>query len=67
MNERPHTGMTVKELTEQEDPRMLGKGDVFDKYPYADANGRGFYERYMSGEKVRAGWVNPSDFQEKGD
>jgi arylsulfatase A-like enzyme len=54
-----------KELKQQEDPRMLGKGDVFDKYPYADPGGRGFYERYTSGEPVRAGWVNPSDFQDK--
>jgi hypothetical protein len=26
---------------------------------------RGFYERYMRGEKLRAGWVSPSDFEKK--
>jgi len=55
----------LRELKEQKDPRMFDKGEVFDKYPYADSKGRGFYERYMSGEKIRAGWVNPSDFQAK--
>ena len=24
-----------------------------------------FYERYMRGEKLRAGWVNPTDFEKK--
>jgi len=51
------------ELKAQDDPRMFGRGDVFDKYPYADDSGRGFYERYMHGEKMRAGWVNPTDFE----
>lgn len=53
----------LKELTEQADPRALGKGEVFDKYPYADERMRNFYERYMKGEKLRAGWVNDSDFE----
>ncbi len=54
-----------RELREQGDPRMEGKGDVFDEYPYADKKTQHFYERYMSGEldKRAAGWVNPSDFE----
>lgn len=54
-----------RELREQGDPRMLGKGDLFDEYPYADKKTQHFYERYMSGEldKRAAGWVNPSDFE----
>jgi hypothetical protein len=52
----------VAELKAQDDPRMFGRGSVFEKYPYAEANLRGFYERYMRGEKLQAGWVNPSDF-----
>ncbi|MBI1373385.1 MAG: sulfatase-like hydrolase/transferase [Phycisphaera sp.] len=51
------------ELKQQGDPRMEGKGYLFDRYPYADKSGLGFYERYMKGEKMRAGWVNPSDFE----
>jgi arylsulfatase A-like enzyme len=50
------------ELRQQGDPRMLGQGEIFDKYPYADEKGAGFYERYMNGEKMNAGWVNPGDF-----
>ena len=30
---------------------------------YADGRTRGFHERYMKGERVRAGWVNGSDFE----
>ena len=52
----------VAELKAQEDPRMFGRGSVFEEYPYADAQLRGFYERYMRGEKLQAGWVNPTDF-----
>jgi arylsulfatase A-like enzyme len=51
------------ELKAQEDPRMFGQGSLFEKYPYADETGRNFYERYMKGEKLKAGWVNPSDFE----
>ena len=51
------------ELREQGDPRMFGKGDVFDQYPYADSSGIHFYERYMKGEKLHWGWVNDSDFR----
>jgi hypothetical protein len=40
-----------KELTAQKDPRMLGHGDDFDKYPYAGKRMRNFYNRYMGGEK----------------
>lgn len=58
-------GQMITELQAQEDPRLFGKGDVFEKYPYADPKTRGFYERFMKGEKVNAGWVNPSDFEKK--
>lgn len=52
----------IAELKAQDDPRMFGRGQVFEEYPYADAALRGFYERHMRGEKLQAGWVNPSDF-----
>lgn len=51
------------ELKQQQDPRMYGKGDVFDSYPYAQPQVRNFYERYMKGEKIKAGWINESDFE----
>ena len=51
------------ELTRQKDPRISGEGDIFDTYPYAGTQHRVFYERYMSGENLNAGWVNASDFE----
>jgi hypothetical protein len=55
----------IGELKAQEDPRMFGRGEVFENYPYAEAALRGFYERFMAGEKLNAGWVNASDFSPK--
>jgi arylsulfatase A-like enzyme len=52
-----------RELRAQDDPRMFGRGSVFDKYIYAEEATRNFYERYMRGEKLKAGWVNESDFE----
>jgi len=53
------------ELAKQRDPRMLGNGDIFDKYPYSQDAHRDFYNRYMRGEirKFITGWVNPTDFE----
>ena len=53
----------VTELKQEGDPRALGQGYIFDKYIYAHENTRNFYERFMSGEKLNAGWVNRSDFE----
>ena len=50
-------------LRAQGDPRQFGKGHLFDQYEYADARTRGFYERYLKGEPVKAGWVNEGDFE----
>jgi N-sulfoglucosamine sulfohydrolase len=51
------------ELRAQQDPRMFGRGSVFDNYVYAEEGVRNFYERFMRGEKLKAGWVNASDFE----
>ena len=51
------------ELKKQGDPRMFGKGEIFDNYPYGEPKVRNFYKRYMDGEKMKAGWVNESDFE----
>jgi len=53
--------MTAR-LTEQGDPRILGNGDIFDQYEYA-GEVKDYYNRFMKGEKINAGWVNPSDFE----
>jgi len=54
-----------KELTEQGDPRMFGKGYLFDDYVYSNKKDRGFYERQMNGENPKAGWVSESDFEKE--
>lgn len=55
----------LSELREQEDPRVLGKGDIFDKYVYAEEVHRNFFNRYMKGEisKRSAGWIDSTDFE----
>ena len=53
----------TEELQAQGDPRMFGRGDVFDRYPIATEGIRNFHERYMRGEKVEAGWANKDDFE----
>ena len=55
----------VDELMAAGDPRMFGRGEVFDRYPYFSKATDDFYERYTSGEKVKAGWVNPGDFEKE--
>jgi len=50
-----------EKLTEQGDPRILGNGDIFDNYAYSGAV-QNYYNRYMGGEKVKAGWVNETDY-----
>jgi len=57
------SGLMVERLTAQGDPRMLGNGDVFDRYPYSDARTSGFYQRFIDGEKLKAGWVKSTDFE----
>jgi len=58
--------LMLQNLREQEDPRILGNGDIFDKYPYSSETVRDFYNRYMKGEISRkaAGWVDSTDFEE---
>jgi arylsulfatase A-like enzyme len=51
----------TKKLTEQGDPRILGNGDIFDNYPYQGAV-QNYYNRFMAGEKIPAGWVNETDY-----
>lgn len=51
------------ELKAQGDPRMLGRGYYFDQIKYVDPKTTNFYNRFMAGEKVNAGWVSKSDFE----
>ncbi len=49
------------ELKSQNDPRMEGNGNVFDDY--LATNGAGFYDKYLRGEKPKAGWIDESDIE----
>lgn len=53
------------ELRAQGDPRQFGRGAIFDSYVYAEEKTRNFYERFMRGEKMTAGWVNETDFEKQ--
>ena len=53
------------ELQSQGDPRALGNGQIFESYPVATPSARNFYERMLNGEKVKAGWVNETDFEKE--
>ena len=51
--------LTVR-LIQQQDPRILGNGAVFDKYPYAGAV-RMLWNRMQAGEKIEREWINETD------
>lgn len=50
-------------LRAQGDPRIVADGTIFDNYPYSDRRTVNFHQRFTAGEKLRAGWVNPTDFE----
>ena len=54
--------LLTQNLIEQEDPRILGKGDVFDNYPIMPKQIR-FYDRFFKGEIMDHVWVNETDFR----
>ena len=53
----------VARLKDEGDPRMFGKGEIFDNYPYSGKSTDNFYERYKAGNMPKAGWVKKSDFE----
>ncbi len=61
---RLESEMTAR-LEEQGDPRMFGKGYLFDEYKIHTDATRNFYERFMNGQLDRnsAGWADESDFE----
>lgn len=52
----------IQKLTNEEDPRILGNGQIFENYKYNGAV-QNYYNRYMAGEKIKAGWVNETDYE----
>lgn len=57
--------LLIDELMRQDDPRVKGNGDIFDKYPFDSPEKSDFYERYMNGEikKYQTNWADPTDYE----
>jgi arylsulfatase A-like enzyme len=53
------------ELKAEGDLRMMGQGDIFETYQYSEDATRNFYNRFMAGEKVKAGWINQTDIEKE--
>ncbi|WP_221391449.1 sulfatase [Dyadobacter sp. NIV53] len=60
------SGQMDKELKQQKDPRQSGMGYLFDQYLYAEPKVRNYYDRFQKGEKIKAGWINESDYEPAG-
>ncbi|MBX3177583.1 MAG: sulfatase [Candidatus Hydrogenedentes bacterium] len=56
-------GLLFGALAAEGDRRVAGDAGWFDGIPYTDARTAGFYERYMGGEALKAGWVEEGDFE----
>ena len=52
----------LQKLTEQQDPRMFGRGEIFDSYPYMSP-ARDVWNRMKKGENVPIRSINKSDFE----
>jgi arylsulfatase A-like enzyme len=54
-------------LTAQKDPRVMGTGDVFDRYPFMTTDYWNFWERVQRKEikdpASKTGWVEPDDYE----
>ena len=49
-----------EKLIEQEDPRVLGNGDVFDNYKYSGFH-QNYFNRLKNGEDIFPTWIQKSD------
>lgn len=54
-----------QKLKQDKDPRILGDDTIFDSYPYSEELLRNFYNRFVAGEKLKAGWINATDIDRK--
>jgi len=59
--------LLLSELENQNDPRVLNDGDIFDKYPYSEPVGVNFWEKVTQKEisepwEITKGWLNPTDY-----
>ncbi len=54
-----------EELRNYNDPRVMGGGDQFDRYPFHNKSAHNYYERYMRGEitEYQTHWVDSTDYE----
>ena len=53
-----------EQLRRDNDPRMFGKGEIFDHYQYSDSKYRNYYNRLEQGEEIPTpSWIIKSDEQ----
>lgn len=54
-------------LKAQKDPRVMGRGDIFDNYPFMDPDFWNFWERVqrkeISDPAAKTRWVEPGDYE----
>lgn len=55
--------LMTEELKSEGDPRMFDIGDIFETYTYSEEATRDFYNRFMAGENVKAGWIEQTDIE----
>jgi arylsulfatase A-like enzyme len=60
--ERLRTRME-NELADQGDRRMSGRGAEYEAFPVAWEDQRGYYEKFVAGDTVRAGWIHSDDYE----
>ncbi|WP_163397298.1 sulfatase family protein [Flavobacterium fluviatile] len=51
----------TKQLIKEQDPRILGNGDIFDKYLYSGEGVQNLYNNYSNGKPYKKGRINTED------
>ncbi|MGA9638790.1 sulfatase family protein [Flavobacterium sp.] len=51
----------TKQLIKENDPRILGNGDIFDHYLYYGDGVQNLYNNYMNGQPHKKGRIDPKD------
>ncbi|WPR71379.1 sulfatase [Flavobacterium sp. NG2] len=51
----------TKQLIKEKDPRILGNGDIFDKYLYSGDGVQNLYNNYINGKPYKKGRINKED------
>jgi N-sulfoglucosamine sulfohydrolase len=55
----------VAKLKAQDDLRQIGFGYLYEQYPVSEPAMRGYYEKNQAGNRVKAGWVEDTDYEDQ--